>query len=349
MSASSYVNFVYPTSRQLVLINPEKIIDLQRNRPTFQLFPDQDFPEWRLEWEQKDNYRGFQQLRGLNGEPSYVKMVGFKRLSQEPGVFGEYMTVDEMQMTTRAQLNVEGSPINITDLITERQDYLNARETDLKEWMHWSIILAGTFSIIGPTGAKYGATFPVQTATFSDWHVHSTATPMADFLGLKTLTRGKSVTFGGGADAWMNSTETSNLMLNSNPNDLGGQRITPTGISVRVGSPISMDNINTIFASQAIPQVHEYDEGYNRESDGAFTLWLPDGIVAIIGKRTNGDPLGKHRMVRNINNPGSAPGRYTKVIDNLDRDVPRKISVHQGHNGGLVLFYASAIIKATVH
>lgn len=339
------INYQYPTSRQLRRINPERIVNLQRSRPTFRLFPVREYQEWRLEWEQRDNYRGFQQLRGLNGEPSYVKMVGIKRYSSEPGVFGEYMTLDEKQMTTRASLYNEAQTVDVSDLVLERQGYLNARETDLLEFIHWTCLLNGTITIAGPTGAEYKTTFPLQTAAFSDHSVRNTATPLADFLGLKTLTRGKSVSFGSNAEAYMNSTMTAHIMLNNNAADLGGMRASLGGIA-RTGTPITIEEANRLFTAQGTPVIVEYDEGYNRESDGAYTLWLPDDVIVVVGRRTNGDPLGEYRMVRNVNNPSNAAGRYTKVIDNLNRDVPRKISVHQGHNGGLVVFYPSAIVKA---
>jgi hypothetical protein len=350
------INYFYPSSRTLRRIAPERIVDLQRPRPTFQVFPVRDYPVWRLEWEQRDNYRGFQQLRGLNGQPSYVTMVGARRFSQEPAVFGEYMAVDEQQMTVRAQMagtaigNITAEeesafgPVDISDLVRERQDYLGLRETDLLEWQHWAMLLNGTFTLLGPLGAVYAATFAVQTATFSDWTDHVNATPYQDLLGLKVLTIGKSVNFGAGAVAWGNSTTTTNMLLNRNPNDIGGMRIAQ-GIA-RVGVPATLDDINTIFRAGGLATVKEYDEGYNRESDGAFVRWLPDNVLSIWGQRTNGDALGEYRMVRNVNNPNNAPGRYTKVIDTLDREVPRRITVHQGHNGGLVLFYPSAIVRA---
>jgi hypothetical protein len=352
------INFTYPTSRQLRRINPEKIVNLQRNRPTFALFPVRDYQEWRLEWEQRDNYRGFQQLRGLNGEPSYVKMVGLQRFSQEPGVFGEYMTLDEKQMTTRAGLYTDrglgdadvgesdGRPVDVSDLVVERQDYLNARETDLIEFCHWAILLNGTFTILGPTGAEFRSTFGIQIVTLSDWTDLVNGTPHADLVGLRLLVRGKSVNFGAGAVARGNAVTISNALLNRNPNDLGGMRVSSGDF--RVGTSINLADANRIFTGAGAPILEEYDEGYNRESDGALITWIPDNVLSIVGRRTNGEPLGEYRMVRNVNNPNNAAGRYSKVIDNLDRDVPRKISVHQGHNGGLVLFYPSAIVKGNV-
>lgn len=337
-------DFEYPTSRELRIINAEKIPNLTRNRPTFSIFPLVDSNVWTLEWEQRDNWRGFQQMRGLNGEPSYVKMVGAKRFSAEPGVFGEYMTLDEKHLTMRAREANSGEPVNVDDLVTERQDYLNAREIDLIEYIHWKALLDGQFTFVGPTGAVYGDEFPIQTAAFSDWSTHSTATPIRDFLGLSQTVIGKSVSFGSSAQAFMNSTTANNLLLNTNPADLGGQ------LAVMVGGvkPFkTIGEINTLLAGHNLPQIVVYDEGYFDEVTGDFVRWIPTDVISIVGARTNGDPLGEYRMVRNANNENSAPGRYEKVIDRKDTRVPPIIEVHRGHNGGLVMFYGSAIIKAS--
>ena len=338
------INYEYPTTRELREINPEKIQVLTRNRPTFSIFPLVDSDFWTLEWEIKDNWRGMQQLRGLNGKPSYVKMVGKNQFSAEPGVWGEFMTVDEKMMTLRARDGGDGRPVDISDLVTERQDYMNNREIDLIEYIGWKILLDGQFSFVGPLGATYADTFPIQTVAFSDWSDLSNATPLADLLALKLRTSGKSVSFGSGTEAYANMVTVNNLLRNRNANDLGGQLAITFGGS----KPLkTLGEINALFASSDLPTIIEYDEGYFAEPSGTFTKWIPDDVISIVGKRTNGDSLGEYRMVRNTNNPNNAPGRYEKVIDRLDDQVPRTIEVHRGHNGGPVLFYGSAIIKAT--
>lgn len=337
------VNYTYPTSRELREINPEKIQELTRNRPTFSIFPTTNSEYWTLEWKQKDNWRGFQQLRGLNGEPSYVKMVGERAFSAKPGVFGEFMTVDEEMMTLRAQQVPAGEPVDITSLVTERQDYLNFRETELLEYIHWKALLDGQFTFIGPTGAIYGDVFPIQTATFSNWSVIATATPILDLLGLKALAAGKSISFGSGAVMYMNSVTLSYLLRNTNAADLGGQLAVVAGGTKNFKT---LPEINTLLNSLNLPSIVEYDEGYVAEATGTFTKWIPDRVISIVGQRTNGDRLGEYRMVRNANNASMAPGRYEEVIDHLGRRIPRMIEVHRGHNGGLVLFYGSAIVRA---
>lgn len=340
----SLVNYQYPTTRELIEINPIKIQDATRSRPTFELFPVTESDLWTLEWVVKDNWRGFQQLRGLNGEPSHVSMVGESAYSAQPGVFGEFMTVDEKMMTLRAQQVPSGQPVDITTLVTERQDYLNLRELDLIEYIHWRALLDGQFTFLGPTGAVYGDRFPISTASFSDWSVLATATPILDLLGLKPLSNGKSVAFDSGAKIYLNSVTLSYLLRNQNPLDLGGQLAVSSG---GVKPNKSLPEVNTLLAGFNLPQIIEYNEGYFRESDGVFVNWIPNDVLSIVGRRTNGDRLGEYRMVRNANNPNMAPGRYEAVIDYLGRRIPRKIEVHRGHNGGLVIYYGSAMLRGT--
>jgi hypothetical protein len=344
------INFQFPKSEQLRVINPDKIADLQAQRPTFRIFPVKDYNVWQLRWRQRDNFRGFQQLRGLNGQPSYVRMVGWRQFHQEPAVFGERMDVDEEEMTTRADFTLAGgqvdAPVRIPDLVIERQEYLNLRETDLLEWQHWAMLLNGTFTLLGPNGSVYIATYGIQTVTFSDWNDLANGTPYADLLSLGALELGTSTNYTVGAEYWANGATVQLALLNRNPNDFGGMRIAQ-GIA-RVGVPANLADFNGALTAAGLGTLNTYNRGYNRESDGAFVTWLPNNVVSIWGSRPNGDPVGEYRMVRNINNPGNGPGRYTKVIDTLDREVPRRISVHQGHNGGLVLYYPSAIIRANV-
>ena len=338
------LEFEYPTSTELRQINPEKIQNLTRNRPTFEIFPIVESEYHTLEWEIKDNWMGFQQLRGVNGEPSYVKMVGEKAYSAQPGFYGEYMTVDEKMMTLRAQNARSGEPVDISTLVLERQDYLNFRETELIEFIHWKALLDGQFSFVGPTGAVYGDQFSIQTAAFSDWSDHANATPIKDLMGLKLLASGKSVSFGTSAKVFLNSKTLNDLLLNRNVNDLGGQLAVSSGGTKPVKS---LTEINTTLASHGLPQIVEYDEGYNAEPNNTFTKWIPNDVLSIVGARSNNDRLGEYRMTRNAQNEDMAPGRYEKVIDRGEDRVPRIIEVHRGHNGGLVIFYGSAIVKAT--
>lgn len=54
-------------------------------------------------------------------------------------------------------------------------------------------------------------------------------------------------------------------------------------------------------------------------------------------------------MTRNANNQGAAGGPYAKVIDKTKDHVPPSVEVHAGHNGGVVIYYPSAICLWTLY
>jgi hypothetical protein len=96
------------------------------------------------------------------------------------------------------------------------------------------------------------------------------------------------------------------------------------------------------------------DDGYY-DDDGAWQLLIPDDKVVVFGRRSSGARLGEYRRTRNAQNPGIAPGPYIIVTDNLSTGtsntttpVPRKVTVHRGHNGGPVIFYGNAVVVMSV-
>jgi len=106
--------------------------------------------------------------------------------------------------------------------------------------------------------------------------------------------------------------------------------------------------LNQLLAGDDLPQIVVYDQGYLADPGGAFTLYIPNNKVVVVGQRPNNIPVGEYRMVRNANNQNLAPGAYQKVIDHGDSQVPRKIEVHDGHNGGPALLFPSAIVTMSV-
>ena len=46
--------------------------------------------------------------------------------------------------------------------------------------------------------------------------------------------------------------------------------------------------------------------------------------------------------------PKLTPGAYQKIIDKGEDAVPREVEVHDGHNGGAVLYFPSAMVVMNV-
>jgi len=102
-----------------------------------------------------------------------------------------------------------------------------------------------------------------------------------------------------------------------------------------------------------LPNIVPYDMGYLADpatpgGASTFVPFIPDATAIVIGKRTDGAPIGNYQMVRNATNPDMGPGAYMKVIDRGEIQVPRAIEVHDGHNGGPAIFFPSAIVRMSV-
>ncbi len=329
----------YPSAIELMQIEQDKLPVLTEDDPIFGHFPLVNADADRLDWEQKDNYVGLQQVRGINGSPGSVKRIGAKRYSMEPGYYGDFEHINEDELTRRRAYGTFNQFISISDLVTEAQDQLLHREINRIRQILWTLMTTGTFSVAGPNGTvTHTDTFSLQTQNAAvAWATVATAKPMADFRACKLKARGHSVVFDRGAKAYMNQVTCNNMLANTNSADIGG-RLTGQGNNFT-----TVEDVNKFLVAADLPQIEVFDDGYHDDS-GTFQQFIPDAKVVIVGRRTNGQTLGEYRKTRNANNPDLGPGSYLKIVDNGDESVPRRITVHKGHNGGPVIEFPSAII-----
>ena len=333
---------IYPTNAELTEIAQNLIPRLAANRPIFQKFPLKDVDAHLIMWEQEDNYVGLQQIRGMNGAPPRVSQVGLKRYQMEPGIYGEFMTIDEFEITARRAFGTFATAVDITDLVMRRQRQLLQRRLDRIEYILWTLVTAGTFSVSGPGGAVLQTdSYSFQTYNGSAWATVATATPLADLRAVQLKGRGYSVDFGPSAEVWMNRVTYNNMIANENANDLYGRRISG------FGTINNLTDLNNLLTRDGLPSVVVYDQGYLNDS-GTFVPYLSDTAPIVFGKRTDGAPIGAYAMTRNANNPGLAPGAYMRVIDRGEEQVPRLIEVHDGHNGGPEISFPSAVVTMDV-
>jgi hypothetical protein len=338
------VTLIYPQNRTIRQIAAIKAPNLEARRRIFGLLPIDTIDSHILEWEQEDDYTGLQQVRGLGGRPPRVQHVGGKKYTAFPGYYGEHMVVSEDEITKRRQWGQLGNaPIDVSDLVMRRQDRLLARRYDRIEQLGWLLVTTGTFAVAGANGViLHTDTYTLQTYNAAiGWATSATAVPLANFRDIQLLGRGKGVSFGANATAIMNRVTFNMLVTNTNANDLAGRRV--TGLL----SPLNMEEINKILLGEALPQIEIYDDGYKNDAN-TFVPFIADGKVVIQGVRTDGGRIGSYLMTRNAQNPNSAPGAYQKIVDKGEDAVPREIEVHDGHNGGGVLFYPSAMVVMNV-
>ncbi len=333
--------FTFPSAAELHEIEQEKIPVLVEDDPLFQLFPIESVDAPLVMWEQKDNYQGLQQVRGLNGQPPKVTKAGLKRYKMEPGVYGEHQLIDEEELTQRRAIGTFNQPVSLNDLVMQAQDHLLNRRIDRIRANLWTVLSAGTFSVYGANGQlMHSDTFPLQTASASvAWATVATAAPIGDFRALKLKQRAKGVSFGRKALAFMNTKYLNYMLNNTNAADIGGRRIA-NGSNYN-----SLADVNAILLANDLPQIVEYDEGY-LDDTGTFVPFCPDNKVVVVGARNTGVRVGKYQMTRNA--VSGSPGAYTKVIDRSDETVPPIVEVHDGHNGGPAIEFPGSVVILTV-
>ena len=332
--------YVYPSTESLKAIASEKMPALTLNDPLFGFFPIEEEDTAHVTWEQGDNVTGLQQARGMGGKPSRVKRVGQKKYTMEPGIYGEFIPLDEIDLTDARMIGETGNA-DLTKQVLRISDQLQARFVDRVRYIGWTAC-QGTLSVLGQDGSiMHSDTYPVQTASASvSWATSATAVPIKDFRTWSLLSAGKGCSFGAGAKAYMNRVTANKLLNNANAADLFGKRTTGSS------TISSMAEVNKILLDADLPEIVVYDEGYIA-TGGSFARFIPDDKVIIIGKRNDGSRIGAYKMTRNANNEGAKPGQYVKVVVD-EKAVPIEAVVHNGHNGGPAIEFPGSIIFASV-
>jgi hypothetical protein len=338
------IDYGYPDNITLNQIAQELVPALEANRPIFQDFPIKNVEDDVIEWDQRGNYIGLQQIRGLGGLPNHVKRIGASTYRFEPGYYGEYLEVNERELLRARQLGTLSGRVNLTEKVAELQAQLLQRRYDRIESIIWTLLATGTYSVAQGNIVMATDTFTLQTFSAAvPWATVATATPLADMRTVQLKQRGYSLSFGTGAKAWMNRTTFNSLLSNTNQADLGGRR--GAGLST-INGPAG---VNQLMAMDDLPDITVYDGGYYDDTS-TFQLFIPNNKVIVVGKRTNGDMLGEYRCTLNVNQGDGGSGPYMLVWDSAKDGgrPPRHIEVHDGHNGGPALYHPFGIAVMTV-
>lgn len=337
--------FILPTSADLKEVSQALLPRLTQDDPFFDSFPIVEEDTDVLMWEQMTRFAGLQQARGLGAEFPSVQPPRIRRFTMRPGVYGEFVPIDEVQLTRRRRQGTFGTPASIDDLVGPAQQLALQRRLDRIRWIGWTTLTTGTFSVTGPTGAiVHTDSYDTQDVTAAvAWSNLTSSTPLHDMRQAQILSRGYSIDFGSRAKAFMNRSTFNYLMGNRNNNDFWGRRL-------QYGQTVnSLDAINTVLMGEDLPQLVIYDLTYLNEADAdedkTPQLLIPTGKVVILGVRPGGEKLGDYAMTKNANNPGMAPGAFMAVVDSADYGrYPRTLEVMDGHNGGFRVYHPYGIV-----
>lgn len=354
------MNFIYPTAAEMFEISPELMAKGRAGRVGLDLCPPVNRDTYFVRWSQRDNMYGLAKMRGIDGAPPKVDRIGANTFVYEPGVYGEHTSITERELLTRAVPNHPEIRIPISDLIMADQQLLTTRQLDRMEANTWTMLATGTNTIPlpGPSGPNiWTDTYPIQTYTAPiPWSSSSTAVPLANLQTVQQLSVGHGVRFGAEATLYVNQITGNRLLNNTNSADLAGRRD-------QYGATLnSLVGFNNYFQGQNLPKVVVYDDGYQLSPISGpitkttqFQKFIPDGVGILIGSRPNGGPIGEFQMTVQAMQPGANPtsGAYSFVKDfaqgiNAPLEVPPRMEVHMGFNGGLALYFPSAVVALSV-
>lgn len=336
--------FTYPSAAELRLIDQQLLPVLTMDDEIFKIFPLEESDYDLLIWEQRDNYIGLQQIRGLNGPPPAVQPIASSQFMMQPGYYGEHSDITEEDITRTRTLGTWNEPVNLDYLVRQRQDQLMTRQVTRAKQICWNLIVNGYYSVLlknGAVGKKEEYTQRTVSPSVA-WTTPATSTPIADLRNAQLKQRGYSMSLGPKARCLMNLQTWIWMISNTNDDDLHGMR-------ANFGATLNdLADVNAVLAGQGLPQIVIHDDNYYDDTN-TLQLLLPDGYVVIVGVRTNNAKIGGFRFTRNANNPGFAPGPYVRVIDRGEDHVPRTIEVHRGMNAGPVIYFPSAIVSMKVN
>jgi hypothetical protein len=351
--------FTYPTAAAMSVIEPELRSRMEGEREGLKLFPRVTKSTFFVRWTQPDNPYGMMQFRGLDGRPPKVDRVGANTFMYEPGVYGEKTEITERELTTRA---IPGRPeitVPVDDLVMEGERLLLDRELTRMEYNIWTLLGTGTITVPlpGPSGGNvWTYTESIQTFTSTvPWSTAATATPLADLQTVQQKSVGHGVDFGASATLYANQVTANRLLNNANASDFGGRR-NQAGATLN-----NIAAFNSYFAGQNLPQIKIVDDGFQpfklsgliTNTTTQFIKFIPNGTAILVGKRSGNSPIGEWHNTINANNPGFAAGSYQFIKDtangiNAPKEVPPRIEINRGFNGGLSLYYANAFVSMNV-
>jgi hypothetical protein len=329
--------FLYPTNRELEEIVQDLTPTLEAGRKLLALCPYEYQDTAEIVWEQEDNFYGLMNVRGLNGKPGNVQRVGAKQYKMAPGYYGDFHNLTEDEMTVTRKTGTLGDVVDIEDLTVRRMRHLIVRRLNRCEQTISALFRTGVFQNYAADGtAVHTDVVNITRRTpGTTWSTLNTSTPLQDLRTWKASGEMNTSSRFGKDSTLIGTTQTINYLLNNtNAADLGGKRM-------EVGQTInSLAGLNALLAANDLPQLEEYNDVFDPSSP-----FIPHGSLIWVGTRPQGGRVASFCGTRNINTGAgeSNQGIYSKVIDTMEREVPRRIEIHHGFNGGIKLMFPSAI------
>jgi hypothetical protein len=323
-----------------------------------EILPFMDTETTFVEWDELDHELGMTAAHNPGTDPKQAARPGSKTHRYEPLHFKETDVIRENELLRARELGTLGGMVDLTTLVGRTLKARMDKNKIRAEWLRWQALFGGF--AIDENGVKVSETFPVQTYDAAvDWDTVATARPLHDFNQVKLLFRGTGATIQG-AKAYLNQTTANWLLENANANDLAGFRAE----NFR-NTPSDLGEMNKLLGARGLPMLEVYDEGYYK-LDGDFELFIPDGKIAIPGRRPAGQKVGDFCLTptpHRLNRAGqAAPGMFAFIEVNgqsnrgsaavsmadLGAGKNPRIELTGGFYGGPRMQFAKSVVVMTV-
>ena len=324
-----------------------KTLRAESARLGLKMFPTEKVDAELVLYERERVIRGIQAARGIGGPTSSVSLPPMDQFSVSPGYYGEHMRWGEEELLKRRVIGDWFESEGGKEFQAAGSSYLNERYLNRREKNNFDLLLTGGFQAMDKFGnIKYQAMYEIQQLSLTvPVTTYATAAPLAELRALVVQAQfGRSVDFRNG-ELWMNANTLNEILKNQNPNDLKGVRLN-NGDTINSWKD-KESGLQRILLANDLPPIMVYDENYYPDGTGSAIRFIADGRAILLGKRTDGQALGKYMLTRAVQN-NEKPGEWFVVEDNRAMTRPY-LQIAGGHNGCPVLEYPEAVAAITLY
>lgn len=308
-----------------------------------------------IETEELDHFKGMTAAHLMGNDPKVDVRPGSKKFKYEPLAFKETDVLNEADILRARKIGTYGQQINLAEEIAKIAKR-RAQKTMIRvETTVWQCV--GGALAFDENGVKVNETWAgVQSHTpTANWDDLDDSTPLLDLDTAADKFDGTGASMEG-AVIYGNRQTWRYMMQNQNDEDLMALDRTQWG-----NFRFMFSQLAKIVQDKCGAVIKSYDEGYYA-AGGTFTKFLPTGQIRIIGKRSDGENVGKWWSTPSLHNTDAAgnemPGYFVVVeanghpstgsVSDLGGHKNPKIEVTGGIYGGPNLDYENNIIKMTV-
>ena len=323
-----------------------KLKRLAEGRLGLELFPLVKVNANVITYEQMGVFRGLMATRHQSGPAGRARLPGANAWTAPPGYYASTVVIDEPDILNRRELGSWDQWDDDGRQTAMASDLLTQQMLDRMEKNAFDLLFTGSYVVVDQAGTEaMRDVYPIQQFTPGTAFSNRSASTPLDFIRTTVATleaAGVSVDYRGGT-LLMNRSTANEVVGNQNAADIGGKRLA-NGATAN-----ALEDVNALLLANDLPQIQIYNEGYYQEPEGTgpFTRFAPTGKIALVGKRTDGEPVGESNVTRAAQNDGQAADWFLFVND-YRKAVPARIEVTGGFNGGPKAYHpeALAIINA---